>query len=111
MKKLAKKLSAMTVCAVFASIQIASASPIDTGLGNGLGGAVINNATGGLKDVTTGVGNASLNFNGSAHVNWDSLNLNKGETLMDFEKFFNTKIYSFQKFVSLFLTHRKKELN
>lgn len=81
MKKLAKKLSAMTVCAVFASIQIASASPIDTGLGNGLGGAVINNATGGLKDVTTGVGNASLNFNGSAHVNWDSLNLNKGETL------------------------------
>lgn len=81
MKKLAKKLSAITLCAVLASIQSVVASPIDTGLGSGLGGAVINNATGGLKDVVTGAGNATLNFNGNAHVNWDSLNVNKGESL------------------------------
>lgn len=80
MKKLAKRLSAMTLTAVFASMQIASAA-IDTGLGNGLGGAVINNATGGFVDVKTGTNSATLNFNGSSHVNWNSLNVNKGEVL------------------------------
>ena len=75
-----KKLSAIVITALFASMQVSSAS-IDTGLGVGNGGAVINNATGGLVDVTTGVDSATLNFNNHAHVNWDTLNVNSGETL------------------------------
>lgn len=83
MKKLAKRLSVMTLSALFASMQMVSASVanFDTGLGNGLGGAVINNATGGLTGVDKGTNSATLNFNNSAHVNWDSLNVNKNETL------------------------------
>ena len=81
MKKLSKKVSALVLTALFATMQIASAS-IDTGLGAGNGGAVINNATGGFDGVTgQGTGNVNLNFNGNSHVNWDTLNVNKGEAL------------------------------
>ena len=80
MKNLKKKISALVLSSVFATMQISYAT-IDTGLGNGIGGAVINNTQGGFVDVTTGAGSADLNFNGNAHVNWDSLNLNKGESL------------------------------
>ena len=76
MRKIAKKLSAMTLCTVFASMQIAAAA-IDTGLGN----AVINNADGGFAGINKGTNSATLNFNGDSHVNWNTLNVGKGETL------------------------------
>ena len=80
MKNLRRKLSALAVTALFASMQVSYAL-IDTGLGGGNGGAVINNTTGGFVDITKGNGSADLNFNGNSHVNWDSLNVNKGESL------------------------------
>ena len=81
MRKITKKLSALVLTTVFATMQIAYANPIDTGLGAGLGGAVINNATDGLVGVDTSANSATLNFNGSTHVNWDTLNLNSNETM------------------------------
>ena len=80
MKTLTKKMSAIVLCTVFASMQIASAA-INTGLGAGNGGAVINNTTGGFAGMTTGTNSATLNFNGDTHVNWNSLNVNSNETL------------------------------
>jgi hypothetical protein len=64
MRKIVKKLSAMALCTVFASMQIASAA-IDTGLNN----AVINSANGGFVGVDKDTNSATLNFNGSSHVN------------------------------------------
>lgn len=84
MKNLKKKLSAAALSALLLSMQSVSvnASPIDTGLGNGNGGAVINGVNGGFAGINgQGTGNVDLNFNGNAHVNWDSLNVNKGESL------------------------------
>ena len=78
MKSITKKLSALVLSTVFATMQV---SAIDTGLGVGNGGAVINDIQGGFAGMTTGKGSADLNFNGNTHVNWDSLNINKGETL------------------------------
>ena len=80
MKNLRRKLSALAVTALFASIQVSYAL-VDTGLGNGNGGAVINNVTGGFVNGVAGNNSYDLNFNGNAHVNWDSLNVNKGESL------------------------------
>ena len=76
MKKIKKTLSAMALCTVFASMQIATAS-MDTGLND----AVINHTTGGFAGMETGDNSATLNFNGNSHVNWDSLNVGQGETL------------------------------
>ena len=82
MKSLKKKISALVLTTVFASMQLGSLAAIDTGLGAGNGGAVINGIDGGFAGVNgAGTGNVDLNFNGSAHVNWDSLNVNKGESL------------------------------
>ncbi len=82
MKSLKKKISALVLTTVFASMQLGSFAAIDTGLGAGNGGAVINGVNGGFAGVNgAGTGNVDLNFNGSAHVNWDSLNVNKGESL------------------------------
>lgn len=82
MRNLKKKISALVLSTVFASMQLGSLAAIDTGLGAGNGGAVINNATGGFAGVNgAGTGNVDLNFTGNAHVNWDSLNVNKGESL------------------------------
>ena len=80
MKNFTKTLSAIALCTVFASMQMASAA-LDTGLGAGNGGAVINNTTGGFAGMTTGTNSATLNFNGDTHVNWNSLNVNSNETL------------------------------
>ena len=80
MKNLRRKLSALAVTALFASMQVSYAL-VDTGLGNGNGGAVINNVTGGFVNGVAGNNSYDLNFNGNAHVNWDSLNVNKGESL------------------------------
>ena len=76
-----KKLSAIILSTLFATMQISIAEPIDTGLGNGLGGAVINTANGGFAGVDTGTNSATLNFTGDSHVNWNTLNVNSNETL------------------------------
>ena len=79
------KKSAVVLCAVFASMQIAMAAEftnIDTGLGQGLGGAHIDKITGGYEGIDgANTGNVDLNFSGNAHVNWGNLNLNSDETL------------------------------
>ena len=83
MKKLGKRLSAIAMTALFASMQLscyANVTNFDTGLG-GTNGAVINNATAGLQNVTTGTNSATLNFTDSAHVNWNTFNINSGETM------------------------------
>ena len=79
MKNIKKKVSALVLTTMFAMMQVSAA--IDTGLGVGNGGAVINNATGGFTGVEKGTNSATLNFNANSHVNWDTLNINKGEAL------------------------------
>ena len=80
-KNFKRKLSALVLSTLFASMQV-SYAVIDTGLGAGNGGGVINNVTGGYVGAGgLGTGNVDLNFNGNAHVNWDTLNVNKGEAL------------------------------
>ncbi|MBR2431259.1 filamentous hemagglutinin N-terminal domain-containing protein [bacterium] len=82
MKKITKKLTAMTLCTAFATMQVyANMMYGDTGLGNNIGGAVIDSATGGYVGTDVGNNSATLNFNGDSHVIWDSLNINNGETL------------------------------
>ena len=77
-----KNLSTIVLCMLLASMQISYADPIDTGLGNGLGGAVINNATSGLVGVDTSVPYAAtLNFDSNTHVNWNTFNVNSNETM------------------------------
>lgn len=74
MKNFAKKLSAMTLCTVFASMQIVLAAP-------GLSDASINHTEGGYVGKVESDNRLDLNFNNNAHVNWDRLNVGKGETL------------------------------
>ena len=82
MRKFTKKLSAIALCTLFATMQVsASIMTGDTGLGAGNGGAVINNASGGYVGTDLGKGSATLKFEGNSHVNWDTLNVNKGESL------------------------------
>lgn len=73
MKNFTKKLSAIALCTVFASMQV--------GFAAGLSDASINHVEGGFKDSIAGDKTLDLNFNGNAHVNWDKLNVNHGETL------------------------------
>ncbi len=76
-----KQLSAITMCALFAAMQVSFAN-IDTGLGAGIGGATIINGGAGYDGITgQGTNNVGLNFNGNSHVQWDTLNINNGETL------------------------------
>lgn len=83
MRKIAKKLSAIALCTVFSVMQVSAASITtgDTGLGVGNGGAVINGASGGYIGTDLGTDSATLKFDGNAHVDWDTLNVNKGESL------------------------------
>ena len=80
MKNLNKQLSAIVLSTVFATMSISFAAE-NTGLGVGLGGAEINNATGGYAGLTKGLDSATLNFDANSHVNWNTLNLNSNETL------------------------------
>ena len=80
MKNFKRKLSALVMTTLFASMQVSYAA-IDTGLGVGNGGAVINNTSGGFVNMTTGNGSANLNFDNNSHINWDTLNVNKNESL------------------------------
>ena len=82
MKDVSKKLTALTLCVVFAAMPMSYGASIDTGLGAELGGAVIKDATEGLVGVDTSVpSTATLNFNANTQVNWKTLNVNTGETL------------------------------
>ena len=79
MKNLGKKLSALALTTVFAVMQVSAA--MDTGLGVGNGGAVINSTDSNFAGMTKGTNSATLEFKGNSHVNWDSLNVNKNEAL------------------------------
>ena len=83
MRNFVKKLSAIALCTVFATMQVSAydMQTGDTGLGKGNGGATINNATGGYLGTNLEKGSATLEFDADSHVNWDSLNVNKGESL------------------------------
>lgn len=73
MKNLSKKLSALVLTTMFATMQIASA--------DGLANATIGSTAGGYAGMTTGTNSATLNFTGNAHVNWNQLNVGSNETL------------------------------
>ena len=79
MKNIKKKVSALVLTTMFAMMQVSAS--MDTGLGAGNGGAVINNTAGGFAGMETGVNSATLNFNADSHVNWNTLNVNANETL------------------------------
>lgn len=79
MENLKQNLCMLALCSLLTVPQ--AFAEFDTGLGNNLGGAVINNATDGLVGVDLGTNSASLNFNQSTQVNWNTLNLNANETL------------------------------
>ena len=85
MKNLNKKLTAIVLSTLFASMQISFANDLtgglNTGLGQGLGGAEIKDITGGYAGHELGNNTATLNFNADSHVNWNTLNLNSNETL------------------------------
>ena len=83
MKKNVKQILATLLISAFSSMQVYATTIQygDTGLGAGNGGAYINNATGGYVNTELGNNSATLNFNGNAHVEWNSLNVNSGETL------------------------------
>ena len=73
MRNLSKKLSALVLSTVFASMQCAFA--------DGLANATINSTSGGFVNMQNGTNSATLNFNGNAHVDWNTLNVNSNETL------------------------------
>ena len=76
-----KQLSAIALSAVFATMQISFAD-VNTGLGSGIGGAVFTDGGAGYVNMSgQGTNNVGLNFNANSHVKWDTLNVNKGETL------------------------------
>ncbi len=84
MKNLKTRLTALALSAVVAT-QICSAD-IDTGLGKGIGGAVIDkwgvaHPEYGKVTFEKGENSATLTFNDSTAVYWHSLNLNGNETL------------------------------
>ena len=79
MKNMKKKVSALVITTVFAMMQVSAT--MDTGLGAGNGGAVINSASQGFAGMETGTNSATLNFTESTHLNWDSLNVNSNEAL------------------------------
>ena len=67
MENFKKKLTSAILCTAFLTMQAALAA-IDTGLGVGNGGAVIDSVSGGFVGVTTGSNSASLEFNGNAII-------------------------------------------
>ena len=79
MKNIKKKVSALVLTTVFAMMQVSAA--VDTGLGGGIGGAVINSTDSNFTGLTKGTNSATLNFKGNSHVKWNNLNVNKNETL------------------------------
>ena len=72
MRNFAKKLSAIALCTMFATMQVSAA---------GLADASINHTEGGFVNAVEGDNRLDLNFNGNAHVNWDRLNVGANEQL------------------------------
>ena len=83
MKNFTKRFISIALCTAFTSMQVFASSIMygDTGLGYGNGGAIINDSSGGYVGADLSDGTADLYFNGDAHVNWDSLNVNSWEIL------------------------------
>ena len=79
MRRMSKRLTSLMIAAMFVTMQVPAA--IDTGLGAGNGGAVINATDSNFTGLTKGTNSASLGFKGNSHVNWNTLNVNKGQTL------------------------------
>lgn len=77
MRKLSKKVSAIVLTALFATMQVAIADPINTGVGT------INGANGGFNgvDPSSTNNNVNLNFTGDSHLNWDTLNVGGNQSL------------------------------
>ena len=81
MKNFKRKLSAIALSTIFATMQVSFAST-DIGLGSDHGGAVIDSHSGGLVNIDgVGTSTVDLNFNANTHVKWDTLNVDNGETL------------------------------
>lgn len=80
-----KKLSAIILSTLLATMQISHATfeNFNTGLGcgDGMTGAIINSHSGGLSSVTPGTNSVDLGFDSSTHVFWNTLNLNSNETI------------------------------
>ena len=74
MRKITKKLSAIALCTMFATMQIASAT-------DGIGNSTITSHSGGLVNDVTNGSTRTLDFNKSTHVQWNKLNVGQGETL------------------------------
>ena len=68
-----QRVATLVLSTLFASMQVSYAA--------GLSDAAINKIEGGYAGQVAGNGSLDLNFNGNAHVNWDHLNVNKGESL------------------------------
>lgn len=85
MKKIAKRLSALVLSTVFATMQVSAYDVIngDIGIGSQHGGSSINSSQGGYLGTNIDKTNnsATLEFNNHAHVDWDRLNVNSGEKL------------------------------
>ncbi len=82
MKNFAKKLSAIALCTVFASMQIASANMTGGVLNdNGAGGADITGHHGAYNGFTTDGNNANINVGGDAHIIWGKFNVGNGQSV------------------------------
>ena len=86
MKKILTKTLSLVLCIAFTGMQTSLAAVLTTGdfagrqVLNGTG-AVIKGHTAGLRAVETDLTNATLRFNNHTRIDWDSLNVDKGQKL------------------------------
>lgn len=86
MKKILTKTLSLVLCVAFAGMQTSLAAVLTTGdfagrqVLNGTG-AVIKGHTAGLRAVETDLTNATLRFNNHTRIDWDKLNVDKGQKL------------------------------
>lgn len=79
MKKFVKKLSAMALCTLFATMQVSANQMTGDVLNNNLGGANITGSTGAFDGFTSDGNSANVNVSGDAHIIWGNLNVDKGQ--------------------------------
>ncbi len=93
MKKILTKTLSLVLCIAFTGMQTSLAAVLTTGdfagrqVLNGTG-AVIKGHTAGLRAVETDLTNATLRFNNHTRIDWDKLNVDKGQKL-----YFNNGTY------------------
>lgn len=86
MKKILTKTLSLVLCVAFAGMQTSLAAVLTTGdfagrqVLNGTG-AIIKGHTAGLRAVETDLTNATLRFNNHTRIDWDKLNVDKGQKL------------------------------